>query len=229
MVRRTRKALLTQSAWSIAGIAITYQLYFTLEPTPMPQSTNHLHSFLLQANGRGIGVVADLCLGYARWTVRYLLVATENWLPRRRGPISPKIARAWDWSDRMIPPARSSPGTASDEPISRQHEEELKARFDGSVHWTTGAFGLLPTAMFMPAPQQGPGVAARRIHFGPCLCGVQELKEFDIEARDGSIGDMSDSVFDNETWEFAFIFVDAERPASRKTCTREARVDSVGN
>lgn len=75
-----------------------------------------------------IGHVKDLYFDDAAWVVRYLVVATGDWLSKRKVLISPFALGVPGWAQRILPASltieqvRNLPDIDTDKPISRQHE-----------------------------------------------------------------------------------------------------------
>jgi len=181
----------------------------------MLQSVNGLHNFKLHAEDGEIGAIRDLYFDDARWIVRYLVTATGDWLSGRQVLISPASVTGVDWGARSVAvsltcdQARNSPDTAANQPVSRQHEADLAAFYGWPPYWAMSPFGMEP--MVMPAPWQEALQQARadRGPRDPHLRSAREVKGYRMEARDGSIGHVSDLVFDDETWAIAFLVVNA--------------------
>jgi hypothetical protein len=175
----------------------------------MLQSINDLHGFTIHAGDGEIGTIEDLYFDDGHWTIRYLVVDTGKWLPGRRVLISPASAKGVDWPGKTISvnltceQVKNSPEAVTDRPVARQHEQELSAYYGWPSYWTGDPFGPMSMPLLFPA-------VARPVRKGdPHLRSAREVKGYHIEARDGPVGHVSDFVFDDATWEIAFMIVDA--------------------
>lgn len=181
----------------------------------MLQSANGLHNFTLHAGDGEIGAIHDLYFDDERWIVRYLVASAGAWLSGRRVLISPASVKNVDWFAKTVTVSltrdqvANGPDTAADQPVSRQHEAELAAFYGWPPYWAMSPLGIEP--MVMPAPWQEALRQARanRNPGDPHLRSAREVKGYRIEARDGSIGHVSDLIFDEETWAIAFLVVEA--------------------
>lgn len=124
----------------------------------MLQSVNGLHGFTIHAEDGEIGKSKDLCFDDRHWTIRYVVVDTGKWLPGRQVLIPPTSVKCIDWSGRTIPvnltcdQVRDSPDVLTDEPVSRQHEEQLSAYYGWPTYWAGDSFGFEPIPLAMPMP-----------------------------------------------------------------------------
>ncbi len=181
----------------------------------MLQSLNDLLQFAIHAADGEIGTIEDAYFDDAHWRIRYLVVLAGSWLSGRRVLISPAAVQQVDWQKRRISVAltceqvRNSPGIDTEKPVSRQHEEDLNAYYGWPFYWNFDPFGVepLPVAMPLPQPVEGPQVDAS--HCDPHLRSAHEVKGYQIEAQDGSVGHVSDFVFEDQSWEIRFLVVDA--------------------
>lgn len=177
----------------------------------MLQSVNNLHGFVIHALDGELGRIEDLYFDDRHWTVRYLVVDTGKWLAGRRVLISPACVTGIDWPSRRISvtltsdQVKNSPDVSTERTVSRQHEEELSAYYGWPSYWATGAFGFEPAPLSPPVAMIEPPA----VKGDPHLRSAREVKGYHIGARNGSIGHVSDFVFDDATWEIAFMIVDA--------------------
>ncbi len=176
----------------------------------MLESLKALDGFTIHAIDGEIGATEDVLWDDAAWMVRYLVIDTGKWLPGRRVLISPASVEFVGWDEREIrvnltsDQVRNSPDAASDEPVSRQHEEALSAYYGWPSYWTMDPYGYEPMSLPTPLPE---GTAAA--HSGdPHLRSLDEVKGYRIEGLDGEIGRVADVEFDDATWRIAFLVGD---------------------
>lgn len=179
---------------------------------------------MIRASDGDIGSVVDFYFDDERWTIRYLVVDTGNWLPGRKVLISPISIRELSEAFKDTPhvaltkeQVRNSPHTDTDKPVSRQHEIQYADYFNWPYYWTgpgTWGAGAYPADLAAAsATGKGEGAAALRTSQredagDPHLRSIKEVSGYFIEATDGELGHADDFVFDAETWEIRYVVVD---------------------
>jgi len=188
----------------------------------MIRSINELRQYDIAAKDGDLGDVHDVFFDDQAWQVRYLVVATGNWLPGgRRVLISPEAVEGVDGSDEKVAlglskqEIRESPGIGDDAPVSRQNEIALADHFRWPRYWEqfpSGA-GMLP---LIPHLQRQPGEAVptppeeeRGVpHGDPNLRSASEVNGYHVAARDGDIGHVDDFLIDDSDWSLRFLVID---------------------
>ncbi len=66
------------------------------------RSTRHVTGYHIHATDGEIGHVVDYIVDDEKWTVRYLVVDTGNWLPGKSVLISPQWIRQVNWADSSV-------------------------------------------------------------------------------------------------------------------------------
>jgi hypothetical protein len=85
--------------------------------------------------------VKDVYFDDERWAIRYMVVATGNWLSGRKVLISPIAVRDVTWDVAVINVKLSqqqvceSPGVDTDKPVSRQHETDYYNYYGYPAYW----------------------------------------------------------------------------------------------
>ena len=161
-----------------------------------------------------MGHVHDFFFDDHDWVVRYLVDDTGKWLPGRQLLISPFAIQQAVWSSQEIilklttHQVQESPTVETDEPITRQKEEEMARYFGWPVYW--GATGITGTSV-MPrrlkkkaGPQKGPATGKGDPH----LNSVRDVTGYHIEATDGSIGHVDDFIAEDDTWTIRYLVID---------------------
>src|SRR5437867_13162431 len=94
------------------------------------RSMNELRGYAIHATDSEIGAVDQFLFNDEQWTIRYLVVNTGGWLTGRLVLISPIALGTVDWKARTLDIALTSeqiehsPDITTDQPVSRQKEEE---------------------------------------------------------------------------------------------------------
>ena len=196
----------------------------------MLRSINDLHGFAVEGIDGRIGRVEDLYFDDRAWTVRFLVVATGDWLDGRKVLISPIAVGDPDATGRVLPAAitreqvRRSPDIDSRKPVSRQHEVEQYAYYGYPYYWGGSGLwgnGMRPTMMlaayggFKPpeiTQQERAFVEAqdeshRRRGDDPHLRSGRAVVRYHIHATDGDIGHVDGLIVDDETWAIRYLVV----------------------
>ncbi|HKL20737.1 MAG TPA: PRC-barrel domain-containing protein [Tichowtungia sp.] len=174
-----------------------------------------LHSmkgYKLAAEDGEFGRVKDYLFDDEYWTVRYLVADTGRWIPHRKVLISPVSLGTPDWDDGRFPvkltkeQVEQQPDLEADEPVSRRHEKLWYETY-GYPFW---GYGIVPPALFDIEQSEDEREESRRIDEATCLRSLEEVRGYDIEAPDGTIGRLEDLIMDNETWAIRYLTVNME-------------------
>jgi len=105
---------------------------------PHLQSTRELEGYHLHATDGRIGHVDDFYIDEERWTIRYLLVDTKDWLPGRKVLIAPEWIERIRWAESEVrtrltrEEIRTSPEHDPASPITHQEEIRLYKHYGHS-------------------------------------------------------------------------------------------------
>jgi hypothetical protein len=200
----------------------------------MLQKTKDVTKCMLNASDGRIGKIQDIAFDDERWSVRYLVVDTGNWLDRRSVLISPVAIEAPAWSQQSNESVlfvgltkeqvRLSPIVESDEPVSRQHEIELSRHYGWPAYWeNVSNAGIpatdLPSVDVPRATGNPPGswIAESPVPGGPPatsasrdshLHSIREIVGLNIAANDGSIGHVTELLLEDRDWTLRYLIVD---------------------
>jgi sporulation protein YlmC with PRC-barrel domain len=181
----------------------------------MLRSLKHLERYKVTATDGDIGRVENFLLDDARWTVRYLVVATGGFLDGRQVLITPISFHDVDFpAERFrLSISRSkvigSPPRSADLPVSQQYEQDYYSYYGYASYAAPG--GLWGTGGHPAALASGsyhaPGEQLREPLFDVHLRSARELTGYHLEAVDGSIGHVKDFVVDDETWQIRYLII----------------------
>lgn len=196
----------------------------------MLHGVKKLTGFTIGATDGEIGTVRDIYFDDATWKVRYLVVETGNWLFGRKILLSPVAVQSIGWDAKTIrvnlttDQVKHSPDIDTDKPVSVQQEAELHKHYlwpqDG------GGFGFMTTGMVG-------GVIAPGIPFDERITshldddrtpseriseeeipGDRHLRSFkgttgySIHATDDVLGEVSDFLIDDSTWDIPYAVIE---------------------
>lgn len=173
----------------------------------------------VQAADGDIGKVEDFYFDDDKWSIRYLAVDSQDWITDRQLLFSPRVFGEIGTQDGVFPLSLSrerilnSPVIRRDQEINRQQEMELHSYYQWPFYWTPGdAGGIGPGSLAAyPLVELAEEMAQNE---SPSMKEDSHLKSlkkfigFTIQARDGSIGGVSDMLVEDETWELLYLIVD---------------------
>lgn len=185
----------------------------------MLRNLNEVRGYDIVATDGELGKATDFYFDDRSWCVRYLVVDT-GWLFGREVLLGPEAVNRVDMKDEAIPVSLSkqqieeSPDIGADPPVSKQEELMLRRHYGWPSYWDVypATFGMAPAVATlqpaeadavraMAADRDEPGVD---IH----LRSVNEVGAYDIAARDGEIGDVTDFIVEDDTWSIRYLVVD---------------------
>jgi hypothetical protein len=197
----------------------------------MLRKLKDLENYKIGATDGEIGHIKDFYFEDDAWVVRYFVVETGSWLSSRQVLISPISVRHPDWLARTLPVSitqaqvKHSPGIDTDQPVSRQHEEQFMGYYGYPAYWGGGGLwgeGLYPYSA-MPGEPGYPVDRVQRdrqleaylreerarhrnddLHLRSC----KAVTGYHIAATDGEIGHVSGFLVDDETWAIRYLIVD---------------------
>jgi hypothetical protein len=182
----------------------------------MLQRLDPIRGWKLEASDGEIGRVNDYLFDDDRWTVRYLIADTGDWLKKRSVLLSPVAMNRTDRDAKQIfvnitrDQVRSAPEFDANRPMSRRDEASYANYYQYPVYWggidvwgNTAHPGDLsrtrPTGSFDPARYSD---AERR------LKRVSEVLGFHIRALDGEVGHIDDFLVDDDSWAIRYLLAD---------------------
>lgn len=185
----------------------------------------------IRASDGDIGRVVDLLFDDERWTIRYLVVDTGNWLPGRHVLISPFAIGQLIADDQVLTVGATraqierSPGVDTHRPISRRYEEAYARYYGYPFYWGGAAIwgaSAYPAQGHVPTPppdRSSPealvddeepvldalsDAAPEDVHLHSC----GDVNGYHIDAIDGDIGHVDDFLVDDNTWAIGYLIVD---------------------
>ena len=188
----------------------------------MIRSVNHTTKFTIAATDGDIGSVDAFYFDDERWTIRYVVVDTGKWRPRRRVLISPiSIVRA-DWGERRLvlslsrDQVRNAPDIDTHKPVSRQHEAAYFNYYGYPYYWAGGglwggyATPMIPTAHELAQAELRAAAETEkaRQRGDAHLRSTEHVVGYSIGATDGNLGHVEDFLFDDSNWAIRYLVVD---------------------
>ena len=183
----------------------------------MMRSLKTMEQYKVKATDGDVGNVVNFLLDDDRWTVRYLVVDAGNFLTGRRVLISPISFGEVEWDTKQFDVRltkdriKNSPSVSTDEPVSRQREQEYSGYYDYPPYW--GAAGVWGGGAYPGALAEGRfGEPGSGYSAGPSgdvhLRSANEVVGYHIEGTDGAIGHVNDFIVDDKSWQVRYLVVD---------------------
>ena len=184
-----------------------------------------IKGYAVAASDGRLGTVSDFLFDDVRWTVRWLVVDTGNWLSGRKVLLPPSVLGHLHPKEREFPvrltkqQVKDSPEIDTDRPVSRQMETNIYDYYGWSPYWGTGfymgGFGYLGGAMTgSPVPEsrrrQQDIADMQRNDDDPHLRSIEAVTGYHIHASDGEIGHVEDFLVEDADWSIHYLVVDTK-------------------
>ncbi len=183
----------------------------------MVRSIKHLERFETVATDGAVGDVVDFLFDDDQWAVRYLVVDSEPWLPRRQVLVSPIAVAETKWGEQRLrlsvnrDQVANSPDFGAQAPISREHEMAYLAHYGypsywgGDSLWGAQSYPTLVSAENAVATEAA--AAERRASDATHeLRSAGDVAGCRVRASDGSdLGEVVDLLVDDRTWAIRYI------------------------
>jgi uncharacterized protein YrrD len=108
---------------------------------PNLRSTHDVSGYHIQATNGEIGHIEDFIVDDETWTIRYLIVDTQNWWPGKKVLVSPQWIERVSWNDSKIfvnlsrEVIQQSPEYAHESPPTRDYETRLHIHYNRQGYW----------------------------------------------------------------------------------------------
>ena len=186
----------------------------------MLQKVSQIKGFAIAATDGEMGKVANAYFDDEKWTVRFLVVDTGNWLPGRKVLLSPSDFSRIDWQGENVETeltreqVEKSPDIDTEKPVSRQEEMAYYDYYQRPYYWA-GPYIWGPVALPRERADWSPSqadeiraAAERQQEENTHLRSANEVTGYHVEATDGNIGHIEDLVVDDDSWTIRYVIVD---------------------
>jgi hypothetical protein len=105
------------------------------------RSTEAITGYRIEASDGEIGHVDGFVVDDEAWAIRYIEVATRNWLPGKKVLVSPAWIKRVSWADSTVHTALSreaikeGPEYIESRPITREYENRLHLHYGQPPYW----------------------------------------------------------------------------------------------
>lgn len=182
----------------------------------MFRSIKVLTEYTVLVKDGDIGKTLEFLFDDKTWIIRYLVVDTDNWLPRRKVLISPVAFSQPDQRLRQFPvkltkeQVKNSPDIEVDKPISRQHQTQLNKYYAWPHYWTKN--GDYPPSLFSPSISETEHELSpvQEEKGDPDLRSTEEVFDYYVQALDGEVGHVEDFIVDDVLWMIRYVVIEME-------------------
>jgi hypothetical protein len=105
------------------------------------RSSKNVTGYHVEATDGGIGHIESFVVDDERWAIRYLEVATRNWLPGKKVLVAPTWILRVSWLDSKLysllsrEEIKSAPEYLVSRPLMREYENQLYAHYGHPPYW----------------------------------------------------------------------------------------------
>lgn len=203
----------------------------------MLRNLNSFKNHTIEARDGELGKTHDFLFDDESWAIRYMVVDTTRWLPGRKVLIAAHEIGQPDPDSSNVPVEltkeriKSSPDIDTDQPVSRQQQQDLHHHFGWPYYWMQpaplgGAMATPPPAAVIPEQT----IEAPETELGdpgdPHLRSAREINGYQIEASDGRMGHVEDLIISDEDWVVRYLVIDTRKwwPGKKVLISPEWRV-----
>ena len=161
----------------------------------MLRSLKFLEQYMVSATDGDVGNVVNFLLDDEYWFIRYLVVDTGAFLNRHEVLISPVSFSEVEWPIQRFhlnltkDNVKNSPTVDTHQPVSRQQEEDFHKYYGYPYYWIYA---------------EASGSELGDIH----LRSAKEVRGYNIQASDESIGHIDDFIVEDDIWEIRYLVID---------------------
>lgn len=185
-----------------------------------------------------VGEIEDFYFDDLAWTVRYLVVRTNEWLEGRRLLLIPDAIKESRWAEGSIlldlsrEQVAKSPPAEAEAPLSRQYQVDLHDYYDWPLYWTNlQPLGVGGPIADQPVPLVTAAVrdAADEEAENPHLRSMEEVVGYEVAASDGSAGTVTDFIVNTENWTIPYMLIDTSNwlQAEKQVLLAPAWVEAI--
>jgi len=180
-----------------------------------------LKGYDISATDGHFGTISDFLFDDTSFKLRWLVVDTGTWLPGRKVLLHPSVIGDVDSLRHSLMVTLSkarikdSPDIMTDQPVSRQMENNLYDYYGWDPVWGHSYFGPdMAVSPLGPVAYSATGEMGRAASFethlsdqDPHLRSIAAVTGYHIEATDGPIGHVENFLIDDTNWDIRYVIV----------------------
>ncbi|UOE95993.1 PRC-barrel domain-containing protein [Alkalihalobacillus sp. LMS39] len=196
--------------------------------------SSSLERYSIEAKDGSIGVVEDVYFDEDNWTIRYLVVNTNPWLPGQKRLISPISIETVDTLVNMVrvdlakEEIKNSPSIDTHLPISKQYEKKFHDFYGYPPYWVgPGVWGneTYARGLMLQHAEVAGGVVKEDfmkreidkyeeegkslLHSGKEITG--KINGYRINAKGETFGQVVDILIEKDTWTIRYFLVETKK------------------
>jgi len=181
----------------------------------MQRRASDFTGYTIEATDGKVGSISDILFEDQNWKLRWFVINTGSWLMGRKILIHPTALEPPDIRQHAFPVSltklqvEASPDLRSDQPVSRQMDQDVSDYYGYTSIWGDGYYGDMGLGVF---GERAYGAKPKHAFVAPNkdehqLLSVADIKGFQIHALDGDIGHLDDFLINDESWTVDFAVV----------------------
>jgi hypothetical protein len=105
------------------------------------RSSHAITGYRVESADGEIGHIDGFVVDDHSWAIRYLAVATRNWLPGKKVLVAPAWAEGISWEDSSVhigltrEAIKTAPEYLESEPLTRQYEDQIYSHYGHTPYW----------------------------------------------------------------------------------------------
>jgi hypothetical protein len=171
---------------------------------------------MVSATDGDVGNVVDFLLDDEHWFIRYLVVDTGAFLNRHEVLISPISFSEVEWPIQRFhlnltkDNVKNSPNVDTHKPVSRQQEEDFHNYYGYPHYWNySNVTGSQTHPNWIATENRSKISRSRTDQLGDIhLRSAKEVRGYNIQASDESIGHIDDFIVEDDIWEIRYLVID---------------------
>jgi PRC-barrel domain protein len=174
-----------------------------------------LTGFGIAAKDGDIGSASDFIFDDKNWTVRYIVVDTNPWLPGGKVLVSPIVSGQPDWDNKKLPvlltreQVKNSPDIRMEEELSAQDEVKFYDHYGWPYYWVGGEmWGSVTVPQDLLDKEIDRKIELTEQANQSRLRSMKDVMDYTLQATDGEIGHVDDFIIDDEPWVIRYAVID---------------------
>ena len=180
----------------------------------MKRSLNELRGYQIATKDGTKGKVKDFLFDEDQWVVRYLEADLGFIFPGRKILIPRIFLKEPDWTKNHFPVSLFKndldrcPSLEDKLPVSKKYEETLHGYYKIGTYWSMSTSPMYTAPIVMERPVQKAMSSVEKDDGDIRLRSFNEIRGYEIQAEDDTIGKIHDIIIDDHNWHFVYAVVD---------------------
>jgi sporulation protein YlmC with PRC-barrel domain len=181
-----------------------------------------LKGYSIEALDGALGTIKDLLFDDRTWQIKWLVVQSGSWLVDRKFLLHPSAVDGFDHDRQTLDVSltkqqvKESPSLSTDQPVSRQHEDDLLGYYGWDPLWggaMVGSMvggGLTGPPLYFGNKERFNDLGLEYVEGGgdPHLRSINEVTGYHVLASDGDMGHVANLLVDDVQWGVRYLIVE---------------------